>query len=157
MLSSEEIENLLWKQSIGRIGCHNQHEVYVVPISYAYDGENVYCHTYEGKKMDMMRANPEVCFEVDDTRDMSNWQSVVLHGKVAEINDKSERAAALKVLLARRLPILSSVTTHLGKAWPFVGDRYNDVGAIPGIIFKVCITEKSGKFEKTSFSPALPQ
>jgi len=149
-LSPQEIENLLLKQSTGRLGCHNTEEVYVVPISYAYDGENIYCHTYEGKKLKMMRAYPDVCFEVDEMEDMANWKSVIIRGRFEELHDKEQRNNALKILLSRRLPILSSTTTHLGKTWPFTGDEHNGINDIPGIVFKISIKEKTGKFEKVS-------
>ena len=38
-LNTEEIETLLHNQIIGRIGCQFDNTTYVVPISYAYDGE----------------------------------------------------------------------------------------------------------------------
>ena len=76
-LNNEEIEGLIQSQLIGRIGCHADDVTYVVPISYAYDGTYLYGHTYEGMKVDMMRKNPKICFEVDSTRNLANWQSVI--------------------------------------------------------------------------------
>jgi hypothetical protein len=40
-LSSIEIEEVLTQQIIGRIACHANDMSYIVPISYAYDGECV--------------------------------------------------------------------------------------------------------------------
>ncbi|MBK5270705.1 MAG: pyridoxamine 5'-phosphate oxidase family protein, partial [Bacteroidia bacterium] len=57
-LSPVEIETVLQNQIIGHLGCHSDGLTYIVPISYAYDGEYIYCHTYEGKKLEMMRKNP---------------------------------------------------------------------------------------------------
>ena len=152
-LSPSEIEDVLSIQCVGHIGCHDEGHIYVVPISYAYDGENIYCHSYEGKKIDLMRINPDVCFEVDEMRDMANWKSVILQGNFEEINDKAERIKALKILLKRPLPISSSITTHLGQTWPFVGDEFDGLNDIPGIVFRISINEKTGRFEKTSLSP----
>ncbi len=152
-LSSEEIENLLYKQCVGRIGCHDGDFVYVVPTSYAYDANYVYCHSYEGKKIDTMRKNPKVCFQVDEMKDMANWKSVIAWGNYEELTNEEERINALKILVKRRLPILSSATTHLGKTWPFVGEGHNGLKDIPGIAFRISLKEKSGKFEKSSVSP----
>ena len=146
-LPSNEIDNLLYNQIIGRLGCHNKDSIYVVPISYAYDGKDIYCHSYEGKKIAIMRTNPNVCFQVDEMRDMGNWKSVVAWGKFEELTASEQRNQALKLLLERRLPVVSSITTHLGEAWPF---SYRDLDKIPGILFRISITEKTGKFEKTS-------
>ena len=154
-LSSEEIENLLSKQCLGRIGCHDGDFVYVIPTSYAYDGNYIYCHSYEGKKIETMRKNPKVCLQADEMQDMSNWKSVIVWGKYEELNNEEERVNALKILLKRRLPILSSITTHLGKTWPFVGDGHNGLKDIPGIVFRIVVEEKSGKFEKNAVSPFL--
>jgi len=153
ILSSAEIEGLLYSQFVGRIGCKDDKTVYVVPISYAYDGKYIYCHTYEGKKLDIMRHNPQVCFQVDEMKNMANWQSVIAWGRFEEVTDKGERIEALKILLNRELPIPSSVTTHLGKTWPFTGNGSNGLADIPGIVFRIYLTEKTGKFENTSVTP----
>lgn len=44
VLTTEEIEAVLRSEVIGRIGCRGNDRVYVVPITYAYDGEAVYAH-----------------------------------------------------------------------------------------------------------------
>ena len=41
----------------------------------------------EGKKIEMMRKNPEVCFQVDAIADLLNWESVICWGKFEEIVD----------------------------------------------------------------------
>lgn len=153
-LSSTEIENLLNRQLVGRIGCRDNNSVYIVPISYAYDGTAIFCHSLEGKKLELMRNNPEVCFQVDEMEDMANWKSVVTWGTFEELTNASERNAALDNLLSRKLPIRSSVTTHLGKTWPFVGNGSNGYNEITGVIFKIHLKGKSGKFEQTSISPS---
>jgi uncharacterized protein len=155
ILSPSEVEDVLSLQCVGRIGCHDHDHIYVVPTSYAYDGESIYCHAYEGKKIDLMRTNPDICFEVDEMSDMANWQSVILQGQFEEINDQDERVKALKILLQRRLPISSSITTHLGQTWPFVGNGFSGLSDIPGVVFRISIREKTGRFEKTSLSPLL--
>ena len=66
---NEEIETMLSSQLIGkRIGCNSNNTTYVVPISYAYDGEFIYSLTREGMKINIMRQNPNVCFKVEDIR-----------------------------------------------------------------------------------------
>jgi uncharacterized protein len=144
-LDQSEIDSLLRKQLVGRLGCLYENQVYVVPISFAYDGNCIYAHTYEGMKMYAMRNNPEVCFEIDDLRDMGNWKSVITWGTFREVTDPGERVEALKLLLARPLPVVSSVTTHLGKNWPFADEIEN----IDGIVFKIQILRRTGKFETT--------
>jgi nitroimidazol reductase NimA-like FMN-containing flavoprotein (pyridoxamine 5'-phosphate oxidase superfamily) len=90
-LSELQIERFLQSQIVGRIGCHANGETYVVPISYAYDGTYIYARTYEGKKLDMMREEPRICFEVDTLRDLSEWKSVIGWGEFEELKDPDER------------------------------------------------------------------
>jgi len=144
-LSDEDLETLLQLQLVGRLGCHHKGTTYIVPISYAYDGEYLYARSFEGMKVDMMRKNPTVCFQVDDTKDLSNWQSAVIWGEFEELTGEPERGNALKILTERKLPIVSSETMHLTSQWPF---QDTDVSKIPGVVFRIKITEKSGRFEK---------
>ena len=152
ILDSTEIEELLRSQLIGRIGCHAGGETYVVPISYAYDGNYIYCHTDEGKKASMMRKNPKICFQVDSMKDMANWKSVIIQGLFEELKEKSDRIHAMQTLLNRYLPIISSVTTHLGQHWPFQPD---DIDEIDGVIFRIAMKEKSGRYESAEQSPVM--
>lgn len=153
VLNSEEIEQFLKSQIIGRLGCHADRQTYVVPISYVYDGEFIYCHSYEGLKLSMMRKNPDVCFEVDQTSDMAKWKSVIVQGTFSQVEDAEERNYGMKLLLGRYLPIISSETMHLGKDWPFSPD---DTKEIDGILFKITAKQKSGRFESGQDSPAMP-
>lgn len=143
-LTHKQIESLLHTSLIGRIGCHSDGHTYVVPISYAYDGEFIYAHTEEGMKLKMMRSNPNVCFEVDDIHDLSHWSSVIAWGEFKELTEGEQKSRALKALLSRHLPIVTSATTQLGDIWPFVP---NDLVDIPGIVFQIRLSKKTGRFE----------
>ncbi|RYY89853.1 MAG: pyridoxamine 5'-phosphate oxidase family protein [Chitinophagaceae bacterium] len=151
-LSPQEIESVLYGQLVGRIGCHADGETYVVPISYVYDGQAVICHTNEGKKLRMMRANPKVCFQVDDMMDMANWKSVIVQGTFEIIEDDAARNTAMKRLLERYLPMISSITTHLGEHWPFYPQNFTEIG---GQVFVIRVGERTGCFERETASPAL--
>jgi len=152
-LTSEEIENLLHQQFIGHLGCQDKDTVYVVPVGYAYDGDNIYCHTFEGQKVTMMRNNPKVCFQVDEMKDMGNWKSAITWGNFEEIDDEMERRKALHILSARRLPISSSITKHLGETWPFTDEGANVLEGVGGLFFRISLKEKSGEYENSSMSP----
>jgi len=152
-LTPKEIENLLHEQFIGHLGCQDKGIVYVVPVSYAYDGGNIYCHSLEGKKVAMMRNNPKVCFQVDEMKDMANWKSVITWGNFEEIGGEIDRRKALHILSARRLPISSSITTHLGQAWPFTDEGANVLEGITGLFFRISLEEKTGEYESSSLSP----
>jgi hypothetical protein len=153
-LNFKEVEEVLKDQLIGRIGCHSNGVTYIVPVSYAYNEPYVYIHSLEGKKIDMMRNNPEVCFEVDVMNDMANWKSVISWGTFEEITRMEERDKALKILLDRSLPIISSEKTHLGREWPFTNNNANEIA---GVFYRIKLKEKTGKFESNYFSPSFNQ
>ncbi|HSU29126.1 MAG TPA: pyridoxamine 5'-phosphate oxidase family protein [Chitinophagaceae bacterium] len=144
-LKTEEIDQLISNQLIGRIGCHANGITYIVPVSYAYDPPYIYVHTYKGMKMDMMRQNPDVCFQVDDTRSLAYWQSAICWGKFEELNEPTSKTQALQKLQARILPVLSSETMHLSKEWPFPSGENERAD---GHFFRIRLTEKTGRFEK---------
>lgn len=152
-LPSSQIEKVLKSQLIGRIGCSLNGDTYIVPISYAYDGNYIYCHTTEGKKTAIMRTNPKVCFQVDEMKDMANWKSVIVQGWFEELKSVEDRKIGMQTLLNRYLPVISSVTTHIGEHWPFHPD---DVTDINGIVFRIIVNEKTGRFESTMQSPDFP-
>jgi nitroimidazol reductase NimA-like FMN-containing flavoprotein (pyridoxamine 5'-phosphate oxidase superfamily) len=98
-LDRGQIDELLREQFVARIGCQAAGEVYVVPIIYAYDGEAFYVASVEGRKVELMRAAPRVCFEVD-RYEAGSWRSAIAYGRYEELaGDDAERA--LDLLAAR--------------------------------------------------------
>jgi nitroimidazol reductase NimA-like FMN-containing flavoprotein (pyridoxamine 5'-phosphate oxidase superfamily) len=152
-LNNEEIEEVLLNQVMGRLAFHADDNTYIVPISYAYDGQYIYIHTGEGMKTEMMRKNPKVCFETDHLLNMANWKSVIVWGTCEEVNTKTDRHSALSLLLNRILPIISSETTHLSPQWPFPPDNLDE---IKGVICKITVNKKTGRFEKNQEYTARP-
>jgi hypothetical protein len=101
-LTRDEVDSLLDEQLVGRIGCHDAGLTYVVPVIYAYDGGSLYAYTVEGQKVRMMRANPQVCFEVDeyDRDGRGSWRSAIVQGHYEEL--EGEDAECVLALLAER-------------------------------------------------------
>ncbi|OQP63819.1 pyridoxamine 5'-phosphate oxidase [Niastella vici] len=143
-LDNKQIEDVLMQQIMGRIGCCGDGITYIVPISYAYDGVYVYGHTTEGMKIDILRQNTDVCFEVEEMKDMANWKSVIAWGKFEELTDQTQRTIGLQKLVDRVLPLISSETTHLSPQWPF---PMSDINTIKGIVFRIRLEKKTGRFE----------
>jgi hypothetical protein len=86
-LSPDEVEAFLRSQRIARLGCFAGGETYVVPVIYAYDGAAIVTVTQEGRKVEMLRANPSVCVEVDeyDSDGKGSWRSVIAQGTAEEL------------------------------------------------------------------------
>ena len=151
-LTKIEIEQVLQTEVFGRIGCCDQGVAYVVPTSYAYEGGTIYAHTNKGMKIDIMRKNPTVCFEVDHLEHMSHWKSVIGWGQFKEITNPEQRKQALQILLRRKLPLLPSQTVKIINAWPF---GHHDTSGIEGIVYSITLDKKSGRYEDDQQSPSF--
>lgn len=146
-LTPDEIDALLREQYVGRIGCHAEGRTYVVPVTYAYDGHAIYAHSADGLKLQMMRANPDVCFEVEHLVDMRNWRTVIARGTFEELRGNEARTA-LAMLITRLLPVVASETATLTDSMGV--DEYGLAGvrgrkAVP---FRIVLSDRTGRFER---------
>ena len=145
-LNDIQVKNLLSSQSIGRLACTNGNQPYIVPVTYLYDGKCIYGQTNDGMKLEILRNNPNVCFEVDLMTDMRNWQSVVVYGSFEELQGEEEDAAREK-LFSRVLPLMTGSTLH-----PY-GHKVNnatvdDSTRVKNIMYRIVINKITGRFEK---------
>jgi uncharacterized protein len=144
-LTEEQIERVLYAESIGRIGCQKNGKMYILPINYAYDGEDLYATTLDGSKIQMMRTHPDVCFQVDQIEESAHWRSVLLWGTFQEL--AGEEAAKALTLLTQRFmtAIASGHTLHEMRG----GAGRQAVQPHPAImVYRIHITEKIGRFEQ---------
>jgi nitroimidazol reductase NimA-like FMN-containing flavoprotein (pyridoxamine 5'-phosphate oxidase superfamily) len=128
-LNEKQIDKLLREEVIGRIGCRDDERVYVVPVTYVYDGRCVYAHSTDGLKLRMMRAHPRVCFEVERHDGFGEWRSVIAWGTFAELAG-ADADRGLALLLDRLAP----------HGWTAPArDRI--------IVYRLELDEKTGRFE----------
>lgn len=142
-LTKGEVEAILHGSVVGRIGCHSGGKTYVVPVTYAYDGERVICHSAEGRKISMMRDNPEVCFEVEQIDDLANWRSVIAWGRFEEMRG-SDAASSMGLLVDRLLPLMKVTAGASGHNVTPHGQQEGE----NTIVYSIRLTEKSGRFER---------
>ena len=142
-LSNQQIDEVIKSNLVGHLGCHSEDKTYVVPISYAYDGKYLYARSLEGMKLDMMRKNPKICFQIDQMDSMADWKSVIIWGTFEELEGEL-RNKALKKLIARKLPGIASNTVKFSADWPFPA---TDLKGIDGIVYRIFIEEKTGRME----------
>jgi len=134
-LDTAEIEHLLRTHQIGRLGIAGEGRVYVVPVSYGYDGTSIYAVSHEGLKIRLMRANPSVCFEVEEVESPARWRSVIAQGTYGELTDAAERPRALEVIASQGpAPLPPSLAPYLD-------------GPARVVVFRVRLGERSGRFE----------
>jgi nitroimidazol reductase NimA-like FMN-containing flavoprotein (pyridoxamine 5'-phosphate oxidase superfamily) len=159
-LDKSQIEELLKSELIGRLGCFDGNKVYVVPITYAYDNGYIYGHTKDGLKIHMMRNNPNVCFEIDWMKDMSNWKSVIVYGNFEELKG-DEANNGLEILMKsimsnldrKSSPTETSGHDNLGIEnfafqhsflSPFLHSKNNEIFEI--VVYRIKVDEATGKF-----------
>ena len=97
-----------------RLGFYDEGEVYIVPMNFGYTEEEekriFYFHSAkEGKKLDLLRKDDHVCFEMDYDHEMIpakyacaynfRYASVVGRGHCEIITDVDEKIKALELLM----------------------------------------------------------
>ena len=146
-LPAREIERLLETELVARIGCHAGGRTYVVPVSYVYFDDALIGHCATGLKLDMLRKNPQVCIEVDQIDDLTNWRSVIAWGWFEEL-DGEEAESALDLLMARFVPFTPSGTSMPAQRLASTTQGQALAGR-SSFVYRIRLTEKTGRFERT--------
>lgn len=110
-MSGPEIDQFLTCARVGRIGMILKEAPYIVPVGYAYSEGKIFFHSCQGGlKMEAMRKNPNVCFEVDESiSDGSLAKSVIIWGKIEIIEEKEKMIPYLQKLIDKyRVPVTFS-------------------------------------------------
>ena len=109
-MNLDAITVVLGQAAVGRVATISPDGYpYVVPVFFVFDGDKIYFHcALEGKKLDNLKAQPSVCFEIDDLIivDVSPtnpcngtvyYRSVIATGKASLVGGE-EKARALWLL-----------------------------------------------------------
>ena len=111
-MSEPEARQVIEAGRVGRLGCVDDCEPYVVPFNYFFEDGFIYGHSLPGKKIRALRANPRSCVQVDEIQDDLHWRSVIAFGNFEEINDETERKVAMRKLLDH-CPLLTPVESFV--------------------------------------------
>ncbi len=133
MLSEAEAQNLIARGKIGRLGCVDNGEPYVVPVNYLFEDGSIYSHSLPGRKIDAMRTNSRVCLQVDEIASDFVWRSVIAYGNFEEIRVPSDRRSILSKLLVR-FPLLTPVESIMAR----------DASAPDSIVFRIIVDRITG-------------
>jgi uncharacterized protein len=104
------IEEILSRATVCRLGLCEDNRPYVVPLCFGYKDNALYVHCGpEGKKLDIIRKNNNVCFEVDiDDKLVKterpckwglNYKSVIGFGKAVLVEDIESKRKALDIIM----------------------------------------------------------
>jgi nitroimidazol reductase NimA-like FMN-containing flavoprotein (pyridoxamine 5'-phosphate oxidase superfamily) len=145
-LNEMQMNHFLLTQAVGRIACTDGKKPYIVPVTYMFDGKDIIGQTKDGKKLTIMRNNPNVCFEVDAMNNMVNWRSVIINGTFSELKGTAA-IKAREYLFNHIWPYLTSSSIHSHEHETSLLS-VDDAGRVKPIMFRIKIKEKSGRFEK---------
>ena len=137
-----EMDAVINKARVCRLAMMDGDRTYIVPLSFGYDGKALYFHSArEGKKLDLLRKNGRVCFELDT--DVSviagdvpckwgmGYRSIIGWGEVEFILEPDARRGALDIIMA-----------HYSGESSFA---YTDAEINRVSVFKVTVLEMTGK------------
>jgi nitroimidazol reductase NimA-like FMN-containing flavoprotein (pyridoxamine 5'-phosphate oxidase superfamily) len=145
-LTIDQMNSLITSQALGRLACTDGLHPYIVPVTYTYNGKFIYGQTNEGKKLDVLRKNPNVCFQVERMSNMRNWESVLVYGQFEELKDPEEIEMATNTLHDRFFHLVTSGTTHGFNKGESV--EVEDTNRLKQVLYKIKIERMTGRFEK---------
>lgn len=111
----EDMIKVFQKADACRIGFAVENVSYIVCLNYGYEWESempvLYFHcANEGKKLEQMKLNPYVCFQLDTDHELRyveekvyctmDYSSVVGMGYLEPVSDEAERIKGLDLLMA---------------------------------------------------------
>jgi hypothetical protein len=113
VVKKESLIEILEKCDVCRLGFAVDGLAYVVPLNFGYQWKEklvLYFHGgKEGRKIDLMRKNNRVCFEMDTGRKLEKspkacgwgmyYKSIIGMGKLIEVEGGDERQAGLNCIM----------------------------------------------------------
>jgi nitroimidazol reductase NimA-like FMN-containing flavoprotein (pyridoxamine 5'-phosphate oxidase superfamily) len=107
----KEIDEILENTQVGRLAASMDNRPYVVPVNFVYHERKIYFHSgTEGQMISYLKANRQVCFEVDESELVPNvdpceftfrYRSVIAFGRVRFIEGIEEKHAVLALFVQK--------------------------------------------------------
>ena len=128
-LSDTECKEILKQQTSGVLAlCGNDAFPYAVPISYVYDGENLYFHCAKsGHKLDLIKENENASFCVIAQDDIipekytTLYRSVIVFGKMKILTEGEEKRLSVERLAMKYHPFdtIEGRKAEIEKDWDY--------------------------------------
>ena len=109
LTDSKEIEGIVKKATVCRLGLMDEDEAYIVPVNFGYEKNAIYFHSaLEGRKIELIKRNDKVCFEIEadvgiEKNDKSEcsvkYRSVIGMGRTRILESAEERVRGLKAIM----------------------------------------------------------
>jgi nitroimidazol reductase NimA-like FMN-containing flavoprotein (pyridoxamine 5'-phosphate oxidase superfamily) len=111
--NTDEIDAIIGQADICHLGLIDDDEPYVVPVNFGYKKNRIYFHSArEGRKIDVIRNNPKVCFNiVTDIKVVrpspdsctTKYKSVTGTGIATIVEDIREKLDGLKSIMRQTI------------------------------------------------------
>ncbi len=106
------LEEILAGAIICRVAMMDGELPYIVPFNYGYRDGCIYIHSApEGKKIDLIGKNKQVCFEVEDEIEIeegkqacswtTSYRSIVGYGSIEILTDDQSKQEGLEIIMAQ--------------------------------------------------------
>jgi hypothetical protein len=130
MKSRRDMELLLERMPVGRLAVMTGEGPYVVALNYLFFEGAIYFHSaLAGRKIEALRADPRVCFLVDDPGPQVLWEqgcgisqiyrSVICFGTAGFVEEPEEKRRILEKMIRKFVPAHYSISPlndpNLGK------------------------------------------
>ena len=104
-LNREECLQFLMENTFGYVGCNDGYNTYIYPATYYFDDKNIVCQSAPDSKIDIMRQNRRVCFQISSNHTQFNHKNVLILGEYSEINDLNQRYNSIRYFVHRMIQL----------------------------------------------------
>ncbi len=136
-----EIESVILDSQVCRMGLCDDGRPYVVPMNFGYRDGKVYMHcATEGRKLDVIGKNPQVCLEFEADLQMKHaqeacdfsmkYKSVIAWGKAQVLEKSEEKIYGMNVIMGH----------YTGKEYEFPAQALARI-----VVIRVDVEEMTGK------------
>jgi hypothetical protein len=136
------IQEILAKSEFCRIAINDDEFPYIVPLNYGYSDNILYFHSAAtGKKIDLIRINNKVCFEIEYSSQViqheqpckwaTKYLSIIGFGEIEIIDGNTEKKRGLDIIM-----------NHYGKV---TDNQYTEAQVNKLVIFKLTIMNLTAK------------
>ena len=110
IVEKKDIETVIAAARVCRLAMSDNEQPYIVPLCFGYADDVLYIHSaMEGKKLDILKKNNRVCFEIDIDTEVKigktpcewgmRFRSVIGFGKAHFIDDAESKRSALDTIM----------------------------------------------------------
>lgn len=140
----QELESVLREAAVCRMGLCDEGKPYVVPMNYGYRDGSVFLHSAaEGRKIDILRRNPNVCLEFEKDVELvpaeaacsfsMKYRSVIASGKAVFLEGTEEKSFGLNAIMLQ----------YTGREFVFPPQALEKI-----VVLRVDLAECSGKHNR---------